>query len=252
VRALIVPALAQRHRDDRAHVRYRPGSEPAVDRLHLLETRSSCPSDPDPTVGRVLLNAVMPPANGELSAAVKPRRLGRLRLCVYATSGTVVTRRASDAASVVRRPVSRWRMRRWRLGFNGIGPVRIGMSVAAVERVTGRSMSWEFGDHASCELWSLRGATGLSLMVVHNRIARVEAYRGRWRSSRGIRIGDSEAKVRRRYHGVHSQPHPYVPPGKYLIVGGKRRMIFETNAPGRVTSFRGGRAREVGYLEGCL
>jgi hypothetical protein len=28
-------------------------------------------------------------------------------------------------------------------------------------------------------------------------------------------------------------------------------MIFETNPSGRVTSFRGGRAREVGYIEGC-
>jgi hypothetical protein len=28
-------------------------------------------------------------------------------------------------------------------------------------------------------------------------------------------------------------------------------MIYETDAAGRVTSFRGGRTREVAYIEGC-
>jgi hypothetical protein len=28
-------------------------------------------------------------------------------------------------------------------------------------------------------------------------------------------------------------------------------MIFETGRAGKVTSFRGGRAREVGFIEGC-
>ena len=88
-------------------------------------------------------------------------------------------------------------------------------------------------------------------MFAGGRLARVEAFRGRWRSSRGVRIGDAARKVRRRYRGVRARPHPYVPRGRYLIVGGRRRMIFETGRAGKVTSFRGGRAREVGYIEGC-
>ena len=96
-------------------------------------------------------------------------------------------------------------MLRWRLGPRGLGPVRIGMRPAAVERVTGRAMVHVSGEHPSCRLWRLRGAPkGLSLMVAGGRLARVEAYRGRWRSSRGIRIGDSARKVRRRYRGVRA------------------------------------------------
>ena len=121
-----------------------------------------------------------------------------------------------------------------------------------MERVTGRTMVHVSGEHPSCRLWRLRGAPkGLSLMVARGRLARVEAYRGRWRSARGIRIGDSARKVRRRHRGVRAGPHPYVPRGRYLIVGGRRRMIFETGRAGKVTSFRGGRAREVGFIEGC-
>ena len=58
--------------------------------------------------------------------------------------------------------------------------------------------------------------------------------------------------MRRRYPNLRVARHPYTPKGRYLIVGGKpRRMIFETGARGRVTSFRGGLSRPVGYIEGC-
>jgi hypothetical protein len=238
----------------RARLRYRPGSEPSSDRLYLLESRLPCPHAPSSGAGRVRLDTAAPPASGQLDVPLRPRRLGRLRLCAYVTSGGAVTRRAADSADVVRRPASRARMLRWHLTAGGLGPLRIGMTVRELERATGRTMIFSYGEYRACELWYLRGAPrGLSLMIAYGRLARVEAYRGRWRSARGVSIGDTERKVRRRYRGVRSEPHPYVPPGKYLIVGGRgRRMIFETGPNGRVTSFRGGRAREVGYIEGCV
>ena len=247
-----LPAKLLAGRQAEVRLRYRPGSSPAADRLHLLETRSPCPAAPDGQTGRALVDGAAPPATGELTVPVRYRRLGRVRLCAYVTAGAAVAARAADSAEVVRPPVKTSRMLRWRLGPRGLGPVRIGMSRAAVERVTGRAMVHVSGEHRSCRLWRLRGAPkGLSLMVARGRLARVEAYRGRWRSSRGIRIGDSARKVRRRYAGVRVRPHPYVPRGRYLIVGGRRRMIFETGRAGKVTSFRGGRAREVEFIEGC-
>ena len=237
-----------------ALLRYRPGSEPGLDRLYLYESRANCPSAPSPQAGRVLVGGAAPPASGEIRWPLQARTVGRLRLCAYVTSGGAVTDRATAVRNVVPRPASRARMLKWPLRADGLGPVRIGMTVSDVESVTGRVMVFGYGDYRSCELWTLRGAPhGLSLMLAHGRVARVEANRGSWRSSRGIGIGDSERKVRRRYRGVRSEPHPYVPPGKYLIVGGgQRRMIFATNPQGKVTSFRGGRAREVGYIEGCV
>jgi len=234
-----------------ARLRYRPGSEPGADHLYVIQSESGCPATPG--AGTELLDRVAPAAASELDIPVRVQRLGRLRVCAYVTAGATVSRRATDAATVVRRPVSRSRMLRWRLSANGLGALRIGMRVGEIERVTGRAMVFGFGEYDACELWELRGARGLSLMVAYGRLARVEAWRGRWRTKRGIAIGDSEGKVRRRYHNIRTEPHPYSPPGKYLIVGsGRRRMIFETSPEGRVTSFRGGRAREVGYIEGCL
>ena len=234
-------------------IRYRPGSESQADRLQLVLTADArCASELADASGRRLLTDAEPSADVDLEAEARYRRLGVFRLCAYVTSNGVVTERAVRRIEVVRAPVPKARMLRWRLSSRGLGPIRVGMRVSDVERITGRSMFKGYGEYASCQLWSLSGAPGLSLMRAYGRIARIEAYRGRWRSNRGVRIGDSEAKVRRRYRGVRAEPHPYVPPGKYLIVGGaRRRMIFETNPAGRVTSFRGGRSREVGYIEGC-
>jgi hypothetical protein len=234
-----------------ARLRYQAGSDPGADRLHLLERRSPCAATPQG--GRALVDGAVPPAGGELRVALRYRRLGRVRLCAYVTSGATVAARAAASAEVVPPAAPRARMLRWRLGPRGLGPVRIGMKVASVERVTGRKMVLGYGDHPSCQVWRLRGAPdGLSLMVADGRLVRIDAYRGRWRSRRGIRIGDRARKVRRLHPGLVSRPHPYVRSGEYLIVGARRRMIFETDAAGRVTSFRGGRARQVAYIEGCL
>lgn len=144
-------------------------------------------------------------------------------------------------------------MLRWRLSRNGLGPLKVGMRVARVARLTGRTMAAGYSEHRSCVQWRLRGAPrGLSIMTAYGRVVRIAAFRGRWRSARGLRIGSSAAAVRRRYGRVSSHRHPYVRSGKYLNVGGpRRRMTFETGAGGRVTSFRGGRTKQVRYIEGC-
>lgn len=126
------------------------------------------------------------------------------------------------------------------------------MTMSDIKRVTGRSPVKAYGDYSSCQIWSLPGAPGLSLMRSYGRVVRLEAFRGRWQTSRGVRIGDSAGKVFARYGVVHTKPHPYTT-GKYLIVGRpSRRMIFETDGARKVTSFRGGRAPHIGFIEGCV
>ena len=192
-------------------LRYSPGSEPSADRLHLLATtRGRCPSQPEPGAGESIVSDAGPPADGQIEAPIRFGRLRTVRLCGFVTSGGAVTARVARRVDVVRRPVTRRQMLRWRMSARGLGPIRVGMTMGEIERVTGRTAVWGYGDYSSCQQWSLRGAPGLSLMRSYGRLARVDAYRGRWRSSRGIRIGDSERKVRRRYGVVRSEPHPYV------------------------------------------
>jgi len=148
--------------------------------------------------------------------------------------------------------LSRRQMLRWRLSRRGLGPIRIGMGVLAIERVTRHSMIAGYG-RPTCRLWTLAGAPrGLSIMTAHGRVARIGVYgpSPRWLTASGIGVGSSEAQVRRRYR-VRSKPHPYTS-GKYLITKGKkRRLVFETNSDGEVTSFRVGRKPHINYIEGC-
>jgi hypothetical protein len=140
----------------------------------------------------------------------------------------------------------------WRLSKNGLGPLRVGLTVRQIEDRTGYSLKSSYGSRP-CRIMTLSGAPeGLSLMFAYGKLVRVDVFRRPWRTRRGIRVGMKGSAVRRRHPNLRVTRHPYTPAGRYLIVGGKpRRMIFETGARGRVTSFRGGLSKPVGYIEGC-
>lgn len=142
-------------------------------------------------------------------------------------------------------------LHQWRLTRHGFGRLKVGLNRAKIERRTGRSLKYVYNT-GPCAIWGLRGVRGISIMTVRGRLARVDISRGSWRTSLGIRIGDSESEVRDRYPGLRTQQHAYDPAGEYLIVPGpRRRVVFETNGDDEVTAFRGGRVPEVMYVEGC-
>jgi hypothetical protein len=142
-------------------------------------------------------------------------------------------------------------LHRWRMTRHGFGRLKVGLNRAKIERRTGRRLRFSYNTGA-CVIWGIRGVRGLAIMTIRGRLARVDAYRGSWRTSGGIRIGDTEQKVRERYPRLRTAPHPYVPDGQYLIVRGpRRRVVFETDGNDEVTSFRGGRVPPVMYIEGC-
>lgn len=124
------------------------------------------------------------------------------------------------------------------------------MTVGAVQRATGRAMIRGYG-FPSCQAWTLAGAPGgLGITTAYGRVARIDIRNRRWRTARGIRVGDRAWKVKRRY-GVHEERHAYTR-GRYLITRGKHRLVFETSSTGKVTRFRGGRRPHVEYIEGCV
>jgi hypothetical protein len=107
----------------------------------------------------------------------------------------------------------------WRLTRHGFGRLKVGLNRAKVERRLGRSLKFTYNT-GQCAIWTVRGVRGLSVMTIRGRLARVDVTRGPWRTSAGIRIGDSESAVRSRYRGLRTQQHAYDPEGQYLIVRG--------------------------------
>jgi hypothetical protein len=149
------------------------------------------------------------------------------------------------------------------LSVDGLGGVKIGMSVRQAEQVIGPLEVTYLNDDGGCgEAVPKRPwIPGAGLMVEGRTIVRIDVSQGErepkatTRTDAGIGIGSTIAEVRRAY-GRHLkiEPHPYDnEDGRYLVIKGLkpgREIIFET-FKGRVDSFRAGKSHPVEYIEGC-
>jgi hypothetical protein len=158
--------------------------------------------------------------------------------------------------------------------INGIGPIRVGMTVAEAESSAKVKLVEKGGRAGIGGCYSLHPQSGpqnLSLMVISNRednrivrnqdrIARVDVYKGsRITTLSGAKVGDTEAQIKALYPGqIKVTPHHYTAQqgGHYLTLMPKDavdrdyRLVFETLG-GRVTQFRSGKLPEVEFVEGC-
>ena len=143
----------------------------------------------------------------------------------------------------------------WRLSEAGIGPVRVGMTVA--EAAAALSGAVAQPDTQECAYVGLAGLpAGVSLMTERGRIVRVDVDDSSTvATTQGARVGWTEAQVLAAYPGARVEPHKYED-GHYLVAlpgapgDTTHRIVFET-AGGVVTRFRGGVTPQVEYVEGC-
>lgn len=144
---------------------------------------------------------------------------------------------------------------RWVVRFDGVGPVVVGLTVAEATARYGAGFEAP-PDTEGCYSAAIpRGPRGATVMVEGDRLVRVDVHDARIATDRGVRIGDTEADVRRAYDGlVRVEEHPYSgPEWHYLIVTPQdttHALIFETDG-WRVLSYRVGLAWQVAYIEGC-
>jgi len=142
--------------------------------------------------------------------------------------------------------------------INGIGPVRVGMTVSQAAKAAGTRLVGDSPNN-SCYYVSPQGERKhIGFMVSGDRIARVDIYKGsKITTVKGAKIGDTEARIKSLYPGqIQVTPHKYVTGGHYLTFVPKDRsdrnyrVVFETDGQ-RVTQFRSGKLPEVEYVEGC-
>ena len=144
----------------------------------------------------------------------------------------------------------------WTVTPDGIGAIRVGMTVDDLRKIAG-----DFAvPNATAECSYVRPSAappGVMIMLARGQVARVDVDSAGIRTDAGIAVGDSAARVTDAYAGrVSSTPHKYVPGGQYLSTtpvspqDSSRRIVFET-ANGRITRFRSGRLPEVEWVERC-
>ena len=153
-----------------------------------------------------------------------------------------------------------------KLAINGIGPIRVGMTVDEASHSAGVKLVTGYGDHDEylCSYFTPQDSPkGIAFMVTKGRIARVDNFSNKQITTiKGARIGDSEERIISLYPGqIQVTKHPYqrlpLTNQKYLIFVPKDaadknyRIIFETSK-NRVERFRSGKIPEVDQVEGCF
>jgi len=140
------------------------------------------------------------------------------------------------------------------ISFNNVAGVQVGMTIQQASQRLGRKLVPVGTSNEGCfYVEPESGNVGITFMVENGYIVRFDVTGNNVLSDQGVKIGDSEEKVKSAYPGrVETERHPYDEKGHYLkIKNGGFGMIFETDGK-NVTSFRAGRLNEVSYIEGCL
>jgi hypothetical protein len=144
------------------------------------------------------------------------------------------------------------------LSEEGLGPIQIGMTLD--DAVSMGLLNERPDIKAACDfVFPAVGAGipfGVNVMVVKRKVARIDVDTGLVTTEDGVKIGDTEDRVKSIYGDeVEVMPHKYLEGHHYMIVRGDsasvgRAIVFETDGK-RVTMFRAGRLPEVEWVEGC-
>jgi hypothetical protein len=142
---------------------------------------------------------------------------------------------------------------------SSFGDIRIGMTLPQLQSAIGT-----LGDTTkmkrACDLVSAsdpyRLPAGVSITAVNGRVARIDVENDSIASDKGIRVGDSEAKVKEAYgNALIVAPHAYID-GHYLEAKSgsdsatAKGIVYETDGK-KVTTFRAGFWEPVRWVEGC-
>ena len=145
--------------------------------------------------------------------------------------------------------------------INGIGTVRVGMTIAEASKAAGTKLIRESGyeTNLSCFYVKPQGEPkDIGFMVTNKRISRVDVWNNKSITTlSGAKIGDTESRIKSLYpRQIQVTPHEYVQAGHYLTFVPKDasdknyRVVFETDGK-KVTRFRSGKLPEVEFVEGC-
>jgi hypothetical protein len=140
----------------------------------------------------------------------------------------------------------------FKIGFEGVGPVRIGQPLWQLLGHLDGQVTVE-GVMDDCTFVYATEAQDVAFMIRGGRVARVDASTPRYQTISGAKVGDPESRIHELYGArVEVTDHAYVD-GHYLTVWSddrKSALVFESDGV-KVTSFRIGPLPQALWVEGC-
>jgi hypothetical protein len=142
----------------------------------------------------------------------------------------------------------------WVVREDGAGPVTVGMTLTQLSAALHQELAADEKDEQGCFYIDAHGHDHVGFMIIDGHVARVDVGAAGLKTSTGIQVGDSEARVRQVYgRRMKVTAHQYIDTGHYLTVrsaDGKYGVRFETDK-GRIIGFYAGGYEAIQYVEGC-
>lgn len=173
------------------------------------------------------------------------------KLLAGATAGLALAAAALPAAASAA-PVTQ----QSRITQNGLGSIRLGMTVDQAQRRTGQRIQNNLftpGDNACGIAQLLPQSLGVNMQTTNLRITVINVSEAGISTRSGIEVGDRVPALRRAYGSrLRSEPNKYTPKARDYSVGfGNRKLKFYANPRGAITQISSGRLPEVDFVEGC-
>ncbi len=142
--------------------------------------------------------------------------------------------------------------------FAGYGDLKLGSTADEARQAWGGELNSSTPSQTgACYQLTPKWATDkadVAFMIEGGHFVRYDVTTAKDAAPGGGKVGMTEAELRALY-GAQLQvlPHKYVEGGKYLSVqdSGGAKLVFETDADGKVTSWRVGLPPQIDYVEGC-
>jgi len=144
-----------------------------------------------------------------------------------------------------------------RITQNGLGSIRLGMTVDQAQRRTGQRIQNNLftpGDDA-CGIAQLSPQSlGVTMQTTNSRIWVINVSGPGISTRSGISVGDTIVALRRAYGSkLRSGPNKYTPGIRdyWVTFPNNRKIKFYTSAKRTITQISSGRKPEVDFVEGC-
>ena len=144
-------------------------------------------------------------------------------------------------------------------GFAGYGDMKLGSTAEEASTAWAGELNGKPGEAGGCYYLTpkwVKKASDFGFMIEGDKFVRYDVGTDKEAAPGGGKVGMDVDQLKKLYgDGLQSTPHKYVQGGQYLSIAASgvapSKLVFETDAAGKVSAWRVGLSPQVDYVEGC-
>jgi hypothetical protein len=143
--------------------------------------------------------------------------------------------------------------------FTGYGDMKLGSTVDEAKAAWGGELNGKPSEGSTCYYLTpkwVKKASDFAFMAEEGKFVRYDVGTDKEAAPGGGKVGMTVDELQKLYgNALQSSPHKYVEGGQYLSIAASgvapSKLVFETDAAGKVSAWRVGLSPQVDYVEGC-